>query len=820
MKYARPTAYAGRKGTEDKSGEIKFADQTQANAGTRGDLAISPKTLDAAVDSLIQDASTTVKGKIRIGTDAEAVAGTDKLVAMTPHTVGLIAIAGAPLASEILAGIAELATQAETNTGTDDARIVTPLKLKTNLASPPALGGTAPNSGTFTDLAATGVGTGNIMTSDTASSFSVTGALADVTINSDAGRAIINGEEAADNAITLVSAAGGIDVDAALSIVISSSENTADSIQLVSSAGGIDVTAAGAAGEDIDIVCTAGSVNITAGESAANSIVISSAIGGIDILAAGAAAGEDIDIASTGSSVNISASENAADAITLTASAGGIDISATGTAGEDIDITATGSSVNVVATEDAAKAIYLHANGGVSETIDIHADQGTGVASVSLLSDVGGVTISGGVASADAVNIACGNAAGGVDIDSGTGGTILDSTGAISLDAAAASNFNVTGAGIDLTLASAAGRVDIAGGEAVDDAVTIQCAAGGCDVDVALQLSLVSSEAAADALVLNSSAGGMDISCDGATMDLDLSSTAGTVIVTAGEDAADAIYLHANAGTSETIRLHSDQGTGAASIGLESDVGGITLTSGLASSDAINLVSTSGGLDIDCALDVVITSTENATDSIYLHANGGATESIKIHSDQGTAVGSIQVESDVGGITLLSGLASDDAINLTASAGGCDIDGALQVNIASSEAAADAIVISASDASGGIDISTGGGSLDISSGGFVTMVAGTDTQAGASCTSNTNVFSCTYTGFTTAAAANQTFTVVNSKIAADSQVMVTLCNQGANDALMTVERIKLLAGSMEVYTQNNGAAALNGNVIITGWVIG
>ena len=36
-------------------------------------------------------------------------------------------------ASETVKGIAELATQAETNTGTDDERIVTPLKLKTNV---------------------------------------------------------------------------------------------------------------------------------------------------------------------------------------------------------------------------------------------------------------------------------------------------------------------------------------------------------------------------------------------------------------------------------------------------------------------------------------------------------------------------------------------------------------------------------------------------------------------------------------------------------------------------------------------------------------
>lgn len=41
--------------------------------------------------------------------------------------------ASVPDASETVKGIAELATQTETNTGTDDLKIVTPLKLKTNI---------------------------------------------------------------------------------------------------------------------------------------------------------------------------------------------------------------------------------------------------------------------------------------------------------------------------------------------------------------------------------------------------------------------------------------------------------------------------------------------------------------------------------------------------------------------------------------------------------------------------------------------------------------------------------------------------------------
>lgn len=221
--------------------------------------------------------------------------------------------------------------------------------------------------------------------------------------------------------------------------------------------------------------------------------------------------------------------------------------------------------------------------------------------------------------------------------------------------------------------------------------------------------------AAAGAITVDSAAGisldaatASNFSVSGAAADLTLASTAGTVIVNAGENAADAIYLHANGGVTETIRLHSDQGTGADSVHLESDVGGITLTStGLATSDAINLNAVAGGVDVDAALDIVLTSTEDAADSILLHANGGVSESIRLHSDQGTGVASIHLESDVGGVTLTStGLASADAINLNAVAGGVDIDGALQVNIASSQNAADAVRINAS--AGGIDIDAAG----------------------------------------------------------------------------------------------------------------
>ncbi len=657
---------------------------------------------------------------------------------------------------------------------------------------------------------------------------------------------------ASADAINLEAPAGGLDVDVALQMNLASSQNAADAIVINASAGGIDITNTGTAGEDIDIASTGASVNITSTENVADSIVISSTNGGIDITAAGA------------------------------------------TAGEDIDITATGSSVNITSTEDVARAIYLRANAGTSETIQLHSDQGTGVGSVNMLSDVGGITLTAtGLASADAINleataggidvdaalqinIASSQAAvadsirvvasaadGGIDIDAGTGGITIDSTGAFSIDGAAASNVTTTGAGIDLTL----------------------------------------------------------------------SSVLGSVLVSSTEDAALAIRLHANGGTSETIQLHSDQGTGVGSINLLSDVGGITLTAtGLASADAINLEATAGGVDIDGALQVniassqaavansvrivasaadggididagtggitidstgafsidgaaasnvtttgagidltlssvlgsvLVSSTEDAALAIRLHANGGTSETIQLHSDQGTGVGSINLLSDVGGITLTAtGLASADAINLEATAGGIDVDAALQINIASSqnaadairiissaggidvdavgasgedivitntggsvslvatEAVADAIVLNASNAAGGIDLLTGGGEISISSSGNVAMVPATATDATGTAVINARVGVATFTGFTTAAGGNEDFTITNSALGAGDGVFVTVSNLGTNDADMTLEGvITQTAGSLVIHTQNNGTAALNGDVVVTFWII-
>ena len=172
----------------------------------------------------------------------------------------------------------------------------------------------------------------------------------------------------------------------------------------------------------------------------------------------------------------------------------------------DFDIT-NPSSVSITSTNDAASAIYLNANGGVSETIVVRSTKGTGVGSVTLNSVVGGITLSSALASADAINITASNAAGGIDMDAGSNGTIITNangpftvatgTGAISMsaDATAVTANLVTGAGVKTltigsvtgasitTLRSGTGGLNV-GTAAVDKTIAIGSTTGASAVNI------------------------------------------------------------------------------------------------------------------------------------------------------------------------------------------------------------------------------------------------------------------------------------------------------------------------------------------------
>lgn len=359
-------------------------------------------------------------------------------------------------------------------------------------------------------------------------------------------------------------------------------------------------------------------------------------------------------------------------------------------------------------------------------------------ADLTLESDAGSTIIKGGEAVADAIQINASDAAGGIAINSGTGGVALTNTGVLSLAGSGASNITIaTG---DLTITDTASSINLVAGEAVADAIFLHTTdtAGG--------------------VTMTLGTGGFN------------PTTTGKFTLVSTDNAAQAFYLHANGGTSETIQLRADQGTGVASVELLSDVGGVTLTGGKAAATAINFTTTDAGGGITMTAGTAgilpsttgkftVISTDNAAQSIELHANGGTTETIRLRADQGTSATSLDLLSDVGGITLNAGLSSASAINITSSAVGggwtlnsgtagvtlantgklslaaaaasdITVTGAFDLTLGSTlgrvitqsaKAAADAIKINASDAAGGITATAGTGGVTLTNTGALSL---------------------------------------------------------------------------------------------------
>lgn len=143
------------------------------------------------------------------------------------------------------------------------------------------------------------------------------------------------------------------------------------------------------------------------------------------------------------------------------------------------------------------------------------------------------------------------------------------------------------------------------------------------------------------------------------------------------------------------------------------------------------------------------------------------------------------------------------------------------VNIASGAGSTSSVIIGTTTAASATVISGGAtGGITFNSNGNVSMGEATGTAASPTntVTIDQRAIRATFTGFTTAAAASQVFIVNSAIVAANSAAVWGVSNGGANDAQMTVSRVQQGAGSITFTLTNNGAAALNGDVIITIWI--
>tara|TARA_Y100000593_G_scaffold24598_1_gene49056 strand:+ start:3278 stop:6010 length:2733 start_codon:yes stop_codon:yes gene_type:complete len=285
--------------------------------------------------------------------------------------------------------------------------------------------------------------------------------------------------------------------------------------------------------------------------------------------------------------------------------------------GNSTDITVGSSGdINLTATSD----VNLPSGVGLTFGADTEKIEGTGSNVLALVAG-GALNITGAAAStwktsSGAITIDSEAAAvtvdghGGVNI-AGTNGSEVDitTTGALDLNSAGFtldastmsidgtddSNITVTGSNKDLTISVVGGstqKLTLSSAGTGADSMSFTSTAGGIDllstggtsdIDIANtggSVNISSTENVADAIVLNASAGGIDITSSGtAGEDIDIT-TSSSINLGSTENAANAIYLHANGGTSETIKIHSDQGTGDDSIYVLSDAGGISIESG------------------------------------------------------------------------------------------------------------------------------------------------------------------------------------------------------------------------------------------------
>ena len=276
---------------------------------------------------------------------------------------------------------------------------------------------------------------------------------------------ITNTQGTSATAISLTATAGGIDINAGSAGI---DIQTAGVLSIDSTATGAaaNLTHAGAAGQDLTVSCTNGSLNLTGGEADAAAVKIQATnnlggididalAGGIDILTNGplsidsastetsanlthvGAAGNDLIVSCTAGSLNLTSGEvNAVDAVKIEAThdGGGIDIDA-GTGG--IDILTTGVfSIDSSATNAASNLSHVGAAGN-----DL---------TVSCTS--GSLNLTGGEANAlDAVKIEATHDGGGIDIDAGTGGIAINSTGSVGITGSSVTLYSSSNGNINLT---------------------------------------------------------------------------------------------------------------------------------------------------------------------------------------------------------------------------------------------------------------------------------------------------------------------------------------------------------------------------------
>ena len=418
---------------------------------------------------------------------------------------------------------------------------------------------TSINTGTSTGTVVIGSANAGVVTADSgagisldaalASNFTVTGASEDLTLGATGGSINITATEAAADAIVINAsdAGSGMTLDCGTSGFSLDSTGTSN----------ITVTAAGL---DLSLQGVGGAVNMTSTQAENDAIYIeaSAANGGVQILAGsgGIRLGDQADctgitignIAPTANrNITIGSGTVVTAAVTDTINVGTGGATTNANSIKTVNINTGGVAVGQVLTHIASGAVTsgthttnIATGARAAGTMALNLMTGTGVKNCNL-GNADGLTVfsvNGAIAINTSVNqnttIGVGTSTGDIYLGNALAGVItLDTAAGISLDAATASNFTVSSAGEDLTLASTLGSVAITSGEAVATAIVLNASAGGLTADAVNadmtltstggSVTLVGTEAAVDAIAITASdaAGGITMTAGTTGITLD-----------------------------------------------------------------------------------------------------------------------------------------------------------------------------------------------------------------------------------------------------------------------------------------------------------
>jgi hypothetical protein len=222
-------------------------------------------------------------------------------------------------------------------------------------------------------------------------------------------------------------------------------------------------------------------------------------------------------------------------------------------------------------------------------------------------------------------------------------------------------------------------------------------------------------------------------------------------------------------------------------------------------------------------------STTNVAGAITLSTNGGTAETILLSNEQGTAADSIELVSTVGGITINAGDALTIAAGANSSltmAGNTDFELSSiggQISIEGGEVGGNGVVITATSATGDVDISAGD-TVIISSttvdGSIFLKAREVTTNLYAANFDGSFIGVATQTGVVLLGNADVDIVITCDAVTANSGVLVTATNSGGALAQVSVIRTQVAANTLTVTVYNNSiATALNTDLVITFMVL-